>query len=110
MRRFRGAAAAIALAFAFTGPAAAYTQDQQTEMQIGQQVYQQLQQKGEIVSSSPYYATLDEIANKIKAVANPQYFVPFHFILVNESQPNAFAVPGGNVYVTTSMMKFVKNK
>ena len=25
-------------------------------------------------------------------------------------QPNAFAVPGGNVYVTDSMMTFVKNK
>jgi predicted Zn-dependent protease len=29
---------------------------------------------------------------------------------VHESQPNAFAVPGGNVYVTDSMMHFVQNK
>lgn len=79
-------------------------------MQIGQQVYQQLQQKGEIVTKSPYYSTLDSIAARIAPVADRQYYVPFHFILVNESQPNAFSVPGGNVYVTTSMMKFVKNK
>jgi len=110
MKRFWGAVGAAMLTCAMTAPAAAYTQDQQVELQIGQQEYQQLAQKGEIISSSPYYKTLNSIANKIKAVADPQYFVPFHFILVNESQPNAFAVPGGNVYVTTAMMKFVKNK
>ena len=110
MKRFWGAVGAVALALTMTVPAAALTQDEQTEMQIGQQEYQQLAQKGEIISSSPYYATLNEIANKIKPIADPQYFTPFHFILVNESQPNAFAVPGGNVYVTTAMMKFVKNK
>lgn len=110
MKRLWGAVGAAVLTFAMTAPAAAYTQDEQVELQIGQQEYQQLAQKGEIVSSSPYYNTLNEIANKIKRVADPQYFVPFRFILVNESQPNAFAVPGGNVYVTTAMMRFVKNK
>jgi len=50
------------------------------------------------------------IAQRIKRVADSQYYTPFHFILVNETQPNAFAVPGGNVYVTTAMMRFVKNK
>jgi predicted Zn-dependent protease len=110
MKRFWGAVSAAAMAFGCVAPALAYTQDQQVELQIGQQEYQQLQQKGEILSNSPYYAVLNPIAAKIKQVADPQYFVPFHFILVNESSPNAFAVPGGNVYVTTAMMRFVKNK
>ena len=47
---------------------------------------------------------------RIAAVAGPQYFAPFHFILVNGQSPNAFAVPGGNVYVTTAMMTFAKNQ
>lgn len=111
MKRFLGAVSAAALAFGCVAPALADTaQDQQTEMQIGQQEYQQLQQKGEILTSSPYYSILNPIADKIKKIADPQYFVPFHFILVNETTPNAFAVPGGNVYVTTAMMRFVKNK
>jgi predicted Zn-dependent protease len=79
-------------------------------MQVGQEEYQQLMQKGEIVQSSPYYAVLQPIADKIAAVADPQYFVPFHFVLVREQSPNAFSVPGGNVYVTTSMMKFAANQ
>lgn len=111
MNRFLAALLAGALLLACTLPAAAaYTQEEQTELQIGQQEYQQLQQKGEIIRSSPYYAILNPIAQRIARIADPQYFVPFHFILVNESDPNAFAVPGGNVYVTTSMMKFVHNK
>lgn len=100
----------LTLALGCALPAAAYTQDEQQELQIGQQVRQQLQQKGEILGSSPYYSTLNSIATRIKSVADPKYFTPFHFILVHESQPNAFSVPGGDVYVTDSMMRFVQNK
>jgi predicted Zn-dependent protease len=82
----------------------------QTEDRIGAQVYQQLQQKGEIIPSSPYYNILNPIAARIKAVVDPQYDRPFHFLLVHEKQPNAFSVPGGNVYVTDSLMQFVKNR
>jgi beta-barrel assembly-enhancing protease len=97
------------LAGASVSPAAAQSEDQ-VEMQIGQQEYQALQKKGEIITSSPYYSVLNPIAQQIKRVADPQYFHPFQFILVHEAQPNAFAVPGGNVYVTDSLMKFVQNR
>ena len=83
------------------------------EAQIGAQEYAALLKKGEIVSRSSaanYYALLDPIAARIGAIADPQYDFPFHFILVHEKQPNAFAVPGGSVYVTDSLMKFVQNK
>jgi beta-barrel assembly-enhancing protease len=98
------------VALAGTMPARAQSSDDQTETKIGQQEYQQLQQKGEIIGNSPYYAILNPIAQQIKRVADPQYFHPFQFILVHETQPNAFAVPGGNVYVTDSLMKFVQNR
>jgi predicted Zn-dependent protease len=101
-------AGVVTLGFAL--PAAALTQEEQQEIQIGQQEYAQLQQQGKIVTQSPYYAKLNPIGNRIAAVANPKYFTPFHFILVNDTQPNAFAVPGGNVYVTTAMMKFATNQ
>jgi predicted Zn-dependent protease len=100
----------FALALGCALPAAAYTQQEQQEIQIGQQEYQQLQQQGKLVLSSPDYARLDPIAKRIAAVADTKYFTPFHFILVKDSSPNAFAVPGGNVYVTTAMMTFAKNQ
>ena len=111
MRRLLALALSLGLvAAAGASPAVAQSSDDQTETQIGQQEYQALQQKGEIISSSPYYAILNPIAQQIKRVADPQYFHPFNFILVHEAQPNAFAVPGGNVYVTDSLIKFVQNR
>ncbi len=109
MKRLLAFALSLGL-LAFAAPASAQSGDDQTESQIGQQEYQALQQKGEIIGSSPYYAILNPIAQQIKRVADPQYYHPFQFILVHETQPNAFAVPGGNVYVTDSLMKFVKNR
>jgi predicted Zn-dependent protease len=109
MKRLLALALSLGM-LAFAGPATAQSSDDQTETQIGQQEYQALEQKGEIIGSSPYYAILNPIAQQIKRVADPQYYHPFRFILVHETQPNAFAVPGGNVYVTDSLMKFVKNR
>jgi beta-barrel assembly-enhancing protease len=112
LARLAAVLATAVLAF----PAAATAADQisqqqmQWEMQAGQQQYQELVQQGKIVQQSPYYAVLQPIANKIAAVAGPQYFAPFHFILVRSQSPNAFAVPGGNVYVTTGMMSFAQNQ
>jgi len=82
----------------------------QQEQQIGQQVYAQLSRRGEIITNSPYYNVLKPIADRIKRVVDSQYDAPFRFILVHEKQPNAFSVPGGNVYVTDSMMTFAQNK
>jgi predicted Zn-dependent protease len=81
--------------------------DQETE--LGQQMYQELRVKGEIIESSPLYDSLKPVADAISRVAQSQYPHPFKFFLVHESQPNAFATPGGNVYVVDSLLYFVKN-
>lgn len=102
------AALAGALVAAEIAPTLAYTQEQQWELAVGKQEYQTMQTK--IVHSSPYYKILDPIAQRIAVVADRQYFMPFHFYLVNDGAPNAFSVPGGNVYVTMTMMTFVQNQ
>ena len=81
--------------------------DQETE--LGQAVYNELRDKGEIIKSSPLYETLKPIAEAISRVAQSRYRHPFKFFLVHENQPNAFATPGGNVYVTDTLLYFVKN-
>ena len=99
-------AAAVTLTLGIGTPARADDQEQQ----IGAQVYDSLAKKGELILSSPLYNTLNPLAKRISAVANPQYDYPFRFFLVHEKSPNAFAVPGGNVYVTDSLMQFVKTR
>jgi predicted Zn-dependent protease len=81
--------------------------DQETE--LGLATYKQLKNKGEIIESSPLYATLKPVTEAIARTAQPRYPHPFKFFLVHESEPNAFATPGGNVYVVDSLLYFVKN-
>jgi len=82
--------------------------DQETE--LGKATYDQLRARAEIIESSPLYDSLKPIADAITRVAQPKYPHPFKFYLVHEVQPNAFATPGGNVYVVDSLLYFVKNK
>jgi predicted Zn-dependent protease len=81
--------------------------DQETE--LGQAMYKHLRDKVEIIESSPLYDSLKPVAEAIARVAQPRYPHPFKFFLVHETQPNAFATPGGNVYVVDSLLYFVKN-
>jgi predicted Zn-dependent protease len=92
-----------------TAPLAAKAQNQDEELQLGQEVFNELKAKGEIVESSPLYDVLKPIAEAITRSAQPRYNHPFKFYLVHEAQPNAFATPGGNVYVVDSLLYFVKN-
>jgi len=97
----------IAVAFAGEAPALEPVTDQETE--LGKAVYEQLRDKVEIIQSSPLYDTLQPIADAISRVAQPRYDHPFKFFLIHETQPNAFATPGGDVYVVDSLLYFVKN-
>lgn len=98
------------LSLGFGLSARAYTSQEQQELQIGEQVYQQLEKQGKIIRVSPYYNTLNPLGRSVARSADKKYFAPFRFILVRADRPNAFSVPGGNVYVTDSMMTFVQNK
>jgi len=97
------------------GPVAAWpdmsSREESWETQFGQQRYTEYVQRGEIVPpQSPLYRTLDLIGNAVAAVADRQDFVPFHFVWLNEQTPNALSMPGGNVYVTTALLSFLKNR
>jgi predicted Zn-dependent protease len=87
----------------------AQQKNQDEEVQMGQEVFNELKAKGEIVESSPLYDQLKPLADAITRVAQPRYNHPFKFYLVHETQPNAFATPGGNVYVVDSLLYFAKN-
>ncbi|SRR6266542_1228701 len=85
-------------------------QPQDPELAIGQGVFNELKAKKEIIESSPLYDALMPVIEPIMRAAQPRYSHPFHVYLVHEAQPNAFATPGGNIYVVDSLLYFVKNK
>jgi predicted Zn-dependent protease len=87
------------------------SREESWETRIGQQRYTEYMQRGEIVPpQSSLYRTLDQIGHTIATVADRQYFAPFHFVLLNDQSPNAFSIPGGNVYVTTGLLSFLRNR
>jgi predicted Zn-dependent protease len=90
-------------------PASDQGQAQDQELQLGQEIFNELKARAEIIDSSPLYDQLRPIADAITRAAQPRYGHPFKFYLVHEAQPNAFATPGGNVYVVDSLLYFVKN-
>ena len=55
------------------------TQSQDEEVQMGQEVFNELKAKGEIVESSPLYDQLKPIADAITKAAQPRYKHPFKF-------------------------------
>ena len=52
-------------------------QDQDEEVQMGQEVFQDLKAKGEIIAASPLYDELRPIADAITRAAQPHYNHPF---------------------------------
>jgi beta-barrel assembly-enhancing protease len=81
-----------------------------TETELGLAVYNELKTKGEIIAASPLYDSLGPVVEPISKIAQTRYEHPFKFFLVHESRPNAFSVPGGNVYVTDALMYFVRSR
>jgi predicted Zn-dependent protease len=79
------------------------------ETELGMAVYDELKSNVEIIKASPLYDILGPVTQAIARVAQPQYEHPFKFLLVHEAKPNAFSAPGGNVYVTDSLLYFVRN-
>ena len=102
-----GAAAALQL---HAAPAAAEGSPKDKEEELGQEVFKELKVKGEIIESSPLYELLTPIIQPILQTAQPRYQHPFKVYLVHEAQPNAFATPGGGIYVTDALLYFAKSR
>jgi len=83
---------------------------QDPETTVGDESFKELHAKAEIIRATPLYGALQPITGPIAKVAGQHYSHPFRFYLVHEAQPNAFSVPGGNVFVVDSLMYFAKSK
>src|SRR5882762_5060287 len=85
-------------------------QAQDEELKIGEEMFNQHKAKGEIIESSPLYDVLLPVIQPIMRAAQPHYDHPFRVYIVHEAQPNAFATPGGYIYVVDELLYFAKNK
>jgi len=110
MNRLFASGLIVAIAMIGGGPAIrAADPPADQEQQIGQEVFNELKARAAIVSTSPLYDVLRLVVAPIAKTAQPRYGRPFSVYLVHDPRPNAFAVPGGNVYVTDELLYFVRN-
>lgn len=77
---------------------------EQRELTIGQQQYVPSQQgQGGALSVDPQLtAYVQEVGNKLAAVSDRQ--LPYEFVVLNNSVPNAWALPGGKIAVNRGLL------
>src|SRR5580765_2672299 len=73
------------------------------EMALGKQIAQEIQRQAKVVDDP----LLAEYVNRIgqNLVRNSDARVPFTFQLIEGESPNAFALPGGYIFVYTGLLK-----
>ncbi|MGB8266497.1 MAG: M48 family metalloprotease [Candidatus Velthaea sp.] len=80
------------------------------ELALGNEVFAQLREDGEMFFDSTYYEHLNEVGSIIAETARPRYPYPIRYYIVRGDSANAFAVPGGNIYVNEALLKLTKNR
>jgi predicted Zn-dependent protease len=80
------------------------------EAAVGREVFAQLREDGDLLFDSGFYEHLNEIGSVISDTVRSRYPYPIRYYIVRGDSANAFAVPGGNIYVNEPLLRLAKNK
>jgi predicted Zn-dependent protease len=79
--------------------------------QLGAQAFAETKAKEKVVSGSKQNAYVNCVVNALVAQLDPQWrSTPWETALFEDSEPNAFALPGGKVGVNTGIFTVAKNQ
>lgn len=76
------------------------------EREMGDKLALQIQQNVVMVNDPLITAYIDEVGRRLCEEAHDRRF-DYHFYVVKEQEPNAFAIPGGHIFVTSGLIRFV---
>jgi beta-barrel assembly-enhancing protease len=79
------------------------------EIQIGKQAAADVERTMEVVKNPEVEAWLNQIGQQLAKTPQANAY-PYYFKLVNEESINAFALPGGPMYVHTGLIKAADNE
>lgn len=79
------------------------------EMALGQDLAQQLDQELDLVDDPAIDGYINELGQRIVAVADPRNAIDYTFYVVNTPEINAFAVPGGHIYLHRGLIEASEN-
>src|SRR5690242_17693212 len=83
------------------------TRDQ--ELQLGKEAAAQVEREMEVVQNPEIESWLNQIGQRLAKTPQSNAY-PYYFKLVNEDSINAFALPGGPMYVHTGLIKVATNE
>lgn len=109
--------AALALAFSLSACAVnPVTGDRQLalvsegqEIQIGREVASSAEQQFGLVEDEALQAYVQELGDRL-ALDSERPELPWTFRVVDEATPNAFAAPGGFIYITRGLLALLRNE
>ena len=80
------------------------------ELEIGKQNYAPMRQMqgGDYVADPKVVAYVQEVGQKLAAVADRK--LPYEFRVINDSTPNAWALPGGKIAVNRGLLVELENE
>jgi beta-barrel assembly-enhancing protease len=99
---------AVLLNFAFALPVSA-SLTIEDEKKIGKEFYEKLEKSNSLSANIRVNAYITRLGSKIVSTMPKDPF-EYHFSVVNSSAINAFATPGGYVYVNKGLINLVENE
>jgi beta-barrel assembly-enhancing protease len=76
---------------------------------LGRKIFLEIERSGDLLSDPPVEAFLERVGQRIVSEVGNTPFT-FKFCLVKAQEPNAFAIPGGYVFVTTGLLVMAENE
>jgi predicted Zn-dependent protease len=91
----------------FVKGAIALTTDE--EKKLGKKILLEIEKRTEVERDLSLQAFIDRVGRSLVAQIDPSPF-EFKFYLIKGADPNAFAIPGGYIFVTTGMIVLADNE
>jgi beta-barrel assembly-enhancing protease len=107
-KTFRRWTGVLALSGATAGLAAGCAPSVQEEVQMGRQYAAEINRQLPIVQDAAIHRYINELGGQIAAVAD-QRGIQYTFYVVNSDVVNAFAVPGGFIYINRGLIDRAEN-
>ena len=92
-----------------TGRSDFVTMSEQDEIKLGQQVNQQVLQQYHIYNDPELQSYVQHVGQKLAANSHRSH-LKYHFTVLDSDEVNAFALPGGYVFITRGIMAYLNSE
>lgn len=79
------------------------------EKKLGKKIFFEMEKEVEVIRDPTLQTFIDRIGHSLVAQIGPSPF-EFKFYMISASDPNAFAIPGGYIFVTTGLIVLAENE